>query len=158
MTRKSTKHSGGKTSAAQLRINRALSVASLSRLLQLNFAQGAYLIELSYAPEHYASVPAYVEHDVSAWLRIARRQVKAFQYVRAIEWPRGDKLTAAHHVIMDLSREDVECVMENWTLGPAQIREIASGQVPALAEQLVQNAGSETGRHAWAASRGLKRS
>lgn len=158
MTRQSTKHSGGKTTAAQQRINQALSVASLSRLLQLNFAQGAYLIELSYDPDHYVPVAAYVEQDVSAWLRVARRQLNEFQYVRAIEWARDDRPNTVHHVIMDLPKEDAECVMANWTLGPTRIKEIAGGQVPALAERLVANAGTETGRRAWTASRGLKRS
>lgn len=68
MTRQPAKHIGGKTPAAQQRINRALSAASLSRLLQLNFAQGAYLIELTYDPARYVPVGVYATQDIQDWL------------------------------------------------------------------------------------------
>ena len=86
MMRQSTRHSGEKTSAAQQRINHALSVASLSRLLQLNFSQGAYLIGLAYDPARYVPAGVYAAQDIQDWIRGVRNQMGTpLRYIRTME-------------------------------------------------------------------------
>lgn len=85
----SAKHTGNKTSPTQQRINRARSTAELSRLLQLNFSDGACLIALTYDPEGYVPVGVFVEPDIVDWLRRSRRQTgSTFRYVRTTDMGR----------------------------------------------------------------------
>lgn len=85
MQRKSSKRTGDKTNPAQRRINRELSVKTLSRLLELNFPAGAQMITLGYESVDYAPMGECAEADIRAWVKLARAQIGGrFQYVRAI--------------------------------------------------------------------------
>ena len=152
MPRRSAKHCGGGTSPAQQRINRARSVATLSRLLELNFPGGARLIVLSYDPDGYIPAGAYAEPDIVDWLRWVSRQLGGvFQYVRAT----AQEPTTVHRVITAIQRTDAEDLAAHWEYGPASVEEIADEQFPVLAEQIAGKAGAY--RHSWIASKGLKR-
>lgn len=152
MLRKSAKHCGGGTSPAQQRINRARSVAALSRLLELNFPGGARLIVLAYDPGGYIPAGAYAEPDIVDWLRWASRQLGgAFQYVRAT----AQEPATVHRVITAIQRADAEGLAAHWEYGPASVEEIAGGQVSTLAEQIAGKPGAY--RRAWTASKGLTR-
>lgn len=145
MTRQSTRHSGGKTSAAQQRINHALSVASLSRLLQLNFSQGAYLIGLAYDPARYVPTGVYAAQDIQDWIRGVRNQMGTpLRYVRTMEQC-GNKLLTVHHVV-------ISCCRADW------VKTVESGYLPALAHWFSRRSAAEAGRHAWVPSKGLIRS
>jgi len=153
MPRRFTKHHGDKTSPAQQRINRAQAVATLARLLQLNFPDGARLIVLAYDEGSYCPVGVYAKQDVVDWVGLSRRQMGGvFQYVRVMEQDRA----TIHHVVTPIQRAEAERLAANWKYGPAWVDEITDGQLPALAEQFAGKA--EGRRHSWSTSRGLKRS
>lgn len=159
MTRQPAKHIGGKTPAAQQRINRALSAASLSRLLQLNFAQGAYLIELTYDPARYVPVGVYATQDIQDWLQGARHQVGApLQYVRTMEQRQGDnwQLTV-HRVVVSCSRTDAEKIAAKWAYGLTWVKLVEPEYLPALAEQFSKCPAAAAGRRSWSPSKGLVR-
>lgn len=160
MTRQSTKYDGGKTSAAQQRINHALSVASLSRLLQLNFSQGAYLIELAYDPARYVPVGVYAAQDIQDWIRAARHQIGTpLRYVRTMEQRQGDdKPLTVHHVVISCCRTDAEKIAAKWTHGLTWVKIVEPGHLPALAHWFSRRSAAEAGRHSWIPSKGLIRS
>lgn len=160
MTRQPEKHSVGKTSAAQQRINRAMSVASLSRLLLLNFSDEAYQIVLAYEASGYVPVGVYAMQDAQDWIRGARRQLCApLRYVRTMEQRQGDdKPLTVHRVVVLCQRADAERIAAKWTHGPAWVKYIEPGQLPALAEQFSSDVTAGSGRHSWASSRNLMRS
>lgn len=151
MPRRSTKHCGGNTSPAQQRINRARSAATLSRLLQLNFPNGARLIVLSYTPGGYIPVGVYADPDIKKWIRLSARKLGgAFQYVRAP----AQEPDAVHRVVAAVRRSEAEALAGLWQYGPAWVDELEPGQFPTLAEQLAGKA--EPIRCSWIASEGLK--
>lgn len=160
MTRQSTRHSGGKTSAAQQRINHALSVASLSRLLQLNFSQEAYLIGLAYDPARYIPAGVYAAQDIQDWIRGVRNQMGTpLRYVRTMEQRQGDdKPLTVHYVVISCSQVDAEKIAAKWAHGPTWVRPIEPGCLPALAKWFSRRSAAEAGRHAWVPSNGLIRS
>lgn len=160
MTRQSTRHSGGKTSAAQQRINHTQSVANLSRLLQLNFSQEAYLIELAYDPARYVPVGVYAAQDIQDWIRGVRNHVDfPLRYVRAMAQGRdgGNPLTV-HCVVISCCRADAEKIAAKWARGPTWVRPIEPGCLPALAKWFSKRSAAEAGRRTWSPSKGLVRS
>lgn len=158
MTRQSTRHSGGKTSAAQQRINHALSVGSLSRLLQLNFSQGAYLIGLAYDPARYVPAGVYAAQDIRDWIRGVRNQMGTpLRYIRTMEQC-GNKLLTVHHVVISCCRADAEKIAAKWAHGPTWVKTVEPGYLPALAHWFSRRSAAEAGRHAWIPSKGLIRS
>ena len=160
MTRQPTKHSGEKTSAAQQRINRAMSAASLSRLLLMNFSDEAYQIVLAYEADGYVPVGVYAVQDAQDWIRGARRQLYApLRYVRTMEQGQGDdKPFTVHRVIVSCQRADAERIAAKWAHGPAWVEYIEPGQLPALVEQFSGYVTAGSGRHSWGSSKGLIRS
>ena len=156
---RSSKHPGNKTRPAQQRINQAASVATLSRLLQLNFPDGARLIVLPYAPGGYIPTGVYAEQDIAGWVRSSRKRLgNAFQYVRITGQGHSDPPATVHHVAVPLQLEAAEHLASMWEYGPAQTKKIECGQLATLAAQLMVNARTRPGQHTWAASRGLRRS
>lgn len=156
MSAQSSKHTGNKTSPAQQRINRAMSLATLSHLLQLNFRDGARLITLTYAPNSYIPVGAYAERDITNWIRACRKQTGGeFQYVRAAERREGTR-NITHRVVVSCQLEKAQGLAAGWIYGLATVEDIAGEQFPALAQRLVCGALTGQGRHSWAASRNLK--
>lgn len=160
MMRQSTRHSGEKTSAAQQRINHALSVASLSRLLQLNFSQGAYLIGLAYDPARYVPVGVYAAQDIQDWIRGVRNHVDfPLRYVRAMAQRRdSDRPLTVHHVVISCCRADAERIAAKWAHGPTWVKPVEPGYLPALAYWFSRRSATEAGRHTWIPSKGLIRS
>ena len=157
MSRQSSKHTGDKTSPAQQRINRAVSMATLSNLLQLNFADGARLIVLAYSPGGYIPTGVYAEQDIREWVRLSRKQLgSAFRYVRFTGQGHSAQSAAVHHVAVPLHLEAAEHLAGTWEYGPARIEKIECAQLVTLAAQLMANARVRPGQHAWAASRGLR--
>lgn len=152
MPRRSTEPREAKTNPAQQRINRAKSVATLSRLLQLNFQHGARLIVLAYEPGGYVPVGAYADPDILDWLRLCAKQLGGgFQYVRAT----AQEPATVHRVVTAIQRVEADGLAAQWEYGPAWVEEIAGGQLPALAEQIAGKPGAY--RRSWTASRRLKR-
>lgn len=159
MSRQSSKHTGDKTSPAQRRINRAMSMATLSSLLQQNFSEGARLIVLPYSPGGYIPTGEYAEQDIREWVRLSRKQLgSAFQYVRFTGQGHSAQSASVHHVAVPLHLEAAEHLAGTWEYGPARIEEVECGQLLTLAAQLMANARTRPGQHTWAASRGLRRS
>ena len=155
----SSKHPGSKTRPAQQRINQAMSLATLSRLLQLNFPDGARLIMLAYHSDGYIPTGACAEQDITGWVRSSRKQLGgAFQYVRFTGQGHGDRPATVHHVAVPLHLEAAEHLAGTWKYGPARIEKIECAQLVTLAAQLMANARVRPGQHAWAASRGLRQS
>ena len=152
MSRRFSEPREAKTNPAQQRINRAKSVATLARLLQLNFQHGARLIVLAYEPGGYVPVGAYADPDISDWLRLCAKQLGGgLQYVRAT----AQEPATVHRVIMGIESTEAKALAGLWEYGPAWVEEIEGGQFPALAEQLAGK--PEAYRRSWTASRGLKR-
>lgn len=161
MQRKSSKRTGDKTNPAQRRINRELSVKTLSRLLELNFPAGAQMITLGYESVDYAPMGECAEADIRAWVKLARAQIGGrFQYVRAIGRGGGNDSTVVHRIITAYPKETVAMLAENWIYGPVLVDEVEPGELAALAGQLAgQPAASAAApnRKTWMAARGLKR-
>lgn len=158
MTQESTKHSGEKTSEAQQRINHALSVASLSRLLQLNFSQGAYLIRLAYDPARYVPTGVYAAQDIQDWIRWARHQMGTPpRYIRTMEQC-GNKLLTVHHVVISCCQADAEKIAAKWAHGSTWVRPVEPRYLPALAHWFSRRSAAEAGRRTWSPSKGLVRS
>lgn len=159
MPRQSLKHAGDRTSPTQQRINQAMSIATLSNLLQLNFADGARLIVLAYNPGGYIPTGAYAELDITEWVRRSRKQLgSAFQYVRFTGQGHGDRPATVHHVVVPFHLEAAEHLAGAWAYGLARVEKVECGQLVTLAAYLMANARTRPGRHTWAASRGLRRS
>lgn len=157
MQRKPLKHTGDKTSPAQQRINRANSIATLARLLELNFPEGAQMITLGYESAVYAPVGECAEADIRAWVRLARAQVgRAFQYVRTLEQGQDNGPATVHRIVTACKAETVAELAACWHYGPTSMNAVAAGELPALAGRLAANV-AEPNRKTWVSSRGLKR-
>ena len=155
----SSKHPGNKTRPAQQRINQAMSIATLSRLLQLNFPDGARLIVLAYHPDGYIPAGACAEPDITGWVRSSRKQLGgAFQYVRFTGQGHDDRPATVHYVVGPLQLEAAGRLASAWEHGPARTEKIECRQLVTLAAYLMENARTRPGQHTWAASRGLRRS
>lgn len=136
-----------------------MSIATLSNLLQLNFADGARLIVLAYNPGGYIPTGVCAEQDAKEWMRLSRKQLGgAFQYVRFAGQGHGAQPTPAHYVAIPIHLEAAERLAGTWEYGPARIEKIECGQLVTLAAQLMANARTRPGQHTWAASQGLRRS
>lgn len=158
MPRQSVRHHGNRTSPAQQRINRALSEAALSRLLQMNFSGGARVIVLAYEPGGYVPVGAYAEPDITGWVRRSREQLGGvFRYVR-VTARAGEGAATVHRVVVPCQCTEAAALAARWEHGPAWTEAVEPGQLAALAEQLLANAQSGVCRHSWKASKGLIRS
>lgn len=157
MQQKPLKHTGDKTSPAQQRINRANSISTLSRLLELNFSVGAQLITLGYESVDYAPAGEFAETDIRAWVRRAKARLGgSFRYVRATGWGRNDDPVIVHRVIVICPAETAKTLAAVWTYGPVWVDEVGAGELPALAGQLAANAAAPNHK-TWVSSRGLNR-
>lgn len=158
MQRRSLPHPGNKTSPAQQRINRAMSMAALSRLLQTNFADGARLIVLAYSPGGYIPTGTYAEQDITEWVRLSRKQLGgSFQYLRFTGQGHSPQTATVHHVAVPLHLGAVERLAGIWEYGPARIERVECGQLVELAEQLEGSANAGPWRRAYSSSKGLIR-
>ena len=157
MQQKILKRTGDKTSPAQRRINRANSLATLSRLLELNFSTGARLITLGYTPTDCAPAGEYAETDIKAWVRSARAQMGGtFRYVRATGQGRGGDPAIVHRVVTVCPEASVESLAASWRYGPTSVAEVRAGELPTLAKWLAASEAAPN-RRTWISSRGLKR-
>ena len=155
----SSKHRGNKTNPAQQRINQAVSEATLSRLLQMNFSDGAFQIVLTYEAGGYIPVGAYAAQDIKDWILASRRFLGGtFQYVRTMEQGRDGKPVTVHRVITSCREWEAKAIAAKWKYGPAKVEPIETGQLPILAGLLKGNVKAEAGCHSWKASKGLIRS
>lgn len=158
MQRKSSKRTGDKTSPAQRRINRELSVKALSRLLELNFPAGAQMITLAYESVDCPPAGECAETDIRTWIRLARAQIGGvFQYVRAIGQGGGNEPAIVHRIITEIPNSTAWDIATIWPRGFISVEEIGAVELPALAGWLAANAAGPN-RKTWASSRGLKRS
>lgn len=159
MPRQSSKHTGNKTSPAQQRRNQAMSEATLSRLLQMNFSNGAFQIILSYDAGGYVPVGEYAAQDISDWIRLARRYLGGtFQYVRTMEPGPDPNPMTVHRIITSCRGWEANAIAAKWQYGPAKVEPIDAGQLPALAGLLKGNAKPGSNRPSWVPSVGLIRS
>lgn len=157
MRQKILKRTGDKTSPAQRRINRANSLAALSRLLELNFSAGARLITLGYESAAYAPVGKYAEANIKAWVRLARAQMGGtFRYVRAMRQTRGSNPAIVHLVVTVCPEAAVGALAASWEYGPTSVTEVNAGELSALAKWLAENEAAPNCK-TWISSRGLKR-
>lgn len=159
MSRQSLPHPGNKTSPAQQRINRALSVAMLSRVLQMNFSDGARLITLAYNSGGYIPTGIYAERDIAEWVRSSRKKLGgAFRYVRITGEGHSAQPAAVHHVAVPLQLEAAEYLAGLWEYGPTRIEKIECEPLVALAGQLIGSASVGPCRRSYSVSKGLIRS
>lgn len=150
------KRTGDKTSPAQRRINRANSLAVLSRLLELNFSAGARLITLGYESADYAPERECAEADIKAWVRSARAQMGGtFRYVRAANQARATP-AIVHRVVTVCPKAAVGALAASWEYGPTSVTEVSAGELSALAKWLAANEAAPNCK-AWISSRNLKR-
>lgn len=158
MQQKPLKHTGDKTSPVQQRINRANSLAALSRLLELNFPMGARMLTLGYEPAEYAPVGEFAEADICAWVRRVRARLGgSFQYVRVTAHGQASETATVHRIVTVCPEYTAYALAEIWTYGPITVDEIGAGELSALAGQLAANAAAPN-RKTWVSSKGLKRS
>lgn len=158
MQRKSSKHTGNKTKPSQQRINRANSIAALSRLLELNFSAGAHMITLSYAPMDPAFIEKHARADMYVWTRACQiRLGGSFRCARTASPRRDDSGAAVYHVITSCDAETAKLLAFIWPHGPTRVEPVEAAQLPALAERLA-GAPRLPNRRIWSVSRNLKRS
>lgn len=157
MRQKVLKRTGDKTNPAQRRINRELSVKTLSRLLELNFPAGAQMITLAYESVDCPPAGECAEADICTWIRLARAQMGgAFQYVRAIGQGGDNEPAIVHRIITAIPSSTAWDIATIWPRGFIRVEEIGAGELPTLAGWLAANAAGPN-RKTWMASRGLKR-
>lgn len=158
MRHKVLKRTGDKTNPAQRRINRANSIATLARLLELNFPVGAQMITLAYESVDCPPASECAEADIRTWIRLARAQMGgAFQYVRAIGQGGDNEPAIVYRIITELSNSTAWDIATIWPRGFIRVEEIGAGELPTLAGWLAANAAGPN-RKTWVSSRGLKRS
>ena len=158
MTRQSTKHSGDRTPPALRRLNRAMSLSTLTDLIQLNFSAGDCLIVLGYRPGQYIPSGKYAETDITDWVRTVRRQLDSnLKYILATEQGRDGKTATVHRIVVRHPIEGASLLAAYWKYGPAKVEEVQAGQLSALAERLVPNTRTEPCKRAWTTSRNLQR-
>lgn len=158
MRHKVLKRTGDKTNPAQRRISRANSIATLARLLELNFPVGAQMITLAYESVDCPPASECAEADIRTWIRLARAQMGgAFQYVRAIGEGGDNEPAIVYRIITELSNSTAWDIATIWPRGFVRVEEIGAGELPTLAGWLAANAAGPN-RKTWVSSRGLKRS
>lgn len=157
MRQKVLKRTGDKTNPAQRRINRVNSIATLARLLELNFPAGAQMITLAYESVDFPPAGECAEADIRTWIRLARAQMGgAFQYVRAIGQGGDNEPAIVYRIITELPSSTAWDIATIWPHGFIRVEEIGARELPALAGWLAANAAGPN-RKTWMASRGLKR-
>lgn len=158
MPRKASKHTGNKTSPVQKRLNRKYARLKLTRLLNLNYPNGAYQLILTYAPDGYIPDGIHATPDIAVWLRATRGYVyNEFQYIRTIELKREKgKIIPIHRVIMDPACSKVEDLAAIWQYGPFYVERITPEQFPMWARRAITAKKPCLYWKCWVSSAGLK--
>lgn len=131
------------TIEAQKKVNVRQTVEKLRWLLNTNFKDGDYWVELDYKKERRPESSADMQNDVTVFLRklrgIYKKQGIVLKYVYCKE--RGPRGAAHVHIVMNRSNNITDALITCWTKGGIHIDPLTThGDYSKIADYMVKYA------------------